>query len=390
MTIEHWLLPDGVEDILPETASKIEQGRRILLDLFRSWGYEYIIPPKLEYLESLLTGTGRDLDLKTFKVIDQLSGRMMGLPADLTPQAARIDAHSLGQDAVTRLCYADFVLQSRPAHMLASRSPLKVGAELFGEPSLAGDVEIISLMIESLNQLGMTSVQLELGDVRFFRALMAETALPESVQTQFFDLVQKKAHDELAEMTQLHALPDALAELICALPMMAGDSQILEEGKDRFKNWPGLVAAIDDLAYLSELISARNQNVQVSFDLSELRGLHYHTGMVFSVFLRESGQSVARGGRYDNIGAVFGRARPATGFDIELLMISETIPTVPDARRVHVVAHADGNLQEQWRMIEERRASGDVVLEGEAIKASGDLELVWLAGQWQLREITSE
>ena len=132
MTIEHWLLPEGVEDILPETASKIEQGRRILLDLFKSWGYEYIIPPKLEYLESLLTGTGRDLDLKTFKVIDKLSGRMMGLPADLTPQAARIDAHSLPRDAATRLCYADFVLQSRPAHMLASRSPLKVGAELFG------------------------------------------------------------------------------------------------------------------------------------------------------------------------------------------------------------------------------------------------------------------
>ena len=390
MTIEHWLLPDGVEDILPETASKIEQGRRILLDLFRSWGYEYIIPPKLEYLESLLTGTGRDLDLKTFKVIDQLSGRMMGLPADFTPQAARIDAHSLGQDAVTRLCYADFVLQSSPAHMLASRSPLKVGAELFGEPSLAGDVEIISLMIEALNQLGMQSVQLELGDVRFFRALMAETALPDSVQTQFFDLVQKKAHDELAEMTQRHALPDALAELICELPMMAGDNRILDQVKYKFKDWPGLVAAIDDLAYLSELISARNQNVQVSFDLSELRGLHYHTGMVFSVFLRESGQSVARGGRYDNIGAVFGRARPATGFDIELLMISETIPTVPDARRVHVVAHADGNLQEQWRMTEQLRASGDIVLEGEAIKSAGDWDLVWLTDEWQLREITSE
>ena len=256
--------------------------------------------------------------------------------------------------------------------------------------ALQGDVEIISLMIEALNQLGMQSVQLELGDVRFFRALMAETALPDSVQTQFFDLVQKKAHDELAEMTQRHALPDALAELICELPMMAGDNLILDQVKDKFKDWPGLVAAIDDLAYLSELISARNQNVQVSFDLSELRGLHYHTGMVFSVFLRESGQSVARGGRYDNIGAVFGRARPATGFDIELLMISETITTVPDARRVHVVAHADGNLQEQWRMIEQLRASGDIVLEGEAIKSPGDWDLVWLTDEWQLREITSE
>jgi ATP phosphoribosyltransferase regulatory subunit len=389
MTIEHWLLPEGVEDILPETASKIEQGRRILLDLFKSWGYEYIIPPKLEYLESLLTGTGRDLDLKTFKVIDQLSGRMMGLPADLTPPAARIDAHSLPRDAATRLCYADFVLQSRPAHMLASRSPLKVGAELFGEPSLAGDVEIISLMIESLSQLGMKSVQLELGDVRFFRALMAETALPESVQAQFFALVQKKAHDELAEMTRAHALPGALAELICELPMMAGDARILEQARDKFKGWPALMTAIDDLAYLSERINTRNQNVQVSFDLSELRGLHYHTGMVFSVFLRESGQTVARGGRYDNIGAVFGRARSATGFDIELLMISDTIPTVPVARMVHVVAHPDGNLQEQWQMSETLRASGDIVLEGAGIRSLGDRELVWLAGQWQLREITS-
>ena len=170
---------------------------------------------------------------------------------------------------------------------------------------------------------------------------------------------------------------------------MAGDARILEQARDKFKGWPALMTAIDDLAYLSERINTRNQNVQVSFDLSELRGLHYHTGMVFSVFLSESGQTVARGGRYDNIGAVFGRARSATGFDIELLMISDTIPTVPVARMVHVVAHPDGNLQEQWQMSETLRASGDIVLEGAGIRSLGDRELVWLAGRWQLREITS-
>lgn len=387
MTIEHWLLPDGVEDILPEPAAKLEQARRVCLDLFKRWGYQYVIPPKLEFLESLLTGTGQDLDLKTFKVIDQLTGRMMGLPADLTPQTARIDAHSLGRSAVTRLCYADFVLQSRPDHMLASRTPLKVGAELFGEPELSGDVEMISLLMETLNALGLEGVQLELGDVSIFRCLLGQANLNQDQQSEIFSLVQRKSHDALAEKVREQELPPMLAGLICELPRLSGDAAILDTAAALVKDWPQIAIAIDNLAELSGAIKQRFPNVQLSFDLSELRGFEYHTGVVFSVFLPDSGQTVAKGGRYDNIGAVFGRARAATGFDIELLSVSDQISETPAAKVVHCDSGSTMNIVEKWSAIAALRSQGYIVVEGSAEQKPGDARLAWVDGAWNLQPI---
>ncbi|MAI54031.1 MAG: ATP phosphoribosyltransferase regulatory subunit [Gammaproteobacteria bacterium TMED95] len=386
MTIEHWLLPDGVEDILPETALKIEHGRRSLIDLFGRWGYEHVMPAKLEFLESLLTGTGRDLDLKTFKVIDQLSGRMMGLPADLTPQVARIDAHSLGQEGPTRLCYADFVLHSRPDHMLASRNPLKVGAEYFGDASLQADIEIISLMLSGLESLDLGMIQLELGDVSFFRALVAEAQLDPAQERAVFDLVQNKAKDELSATITGYGVSEPLAALIAELPMLSGDSKTLQSARRLLSDRPLLLDALDHLTLLSAQIAERYPSVVLSFDLSELRGLHYHTGLVFSVFLPDSGQVVAKGGRYDNIGAVFGRARPATGFDVELLTIADRLPSPPVGQRVSVVRHEAGDLAALWQITEDLRQTGVQVIEGALMPRAGDQELVWIEGAWQVRD----
>lgn len=386
MTIEHWLLPDGVEDILPETALKIEHGRRSLIDLFGRWGYEHVMPAKLEFLESLLTGTGRDLDLKTFKVIDQLSGRMMGLPADLTPQVARIDAHSLGQEGPTRLCYADFVLHSRPDHMLASRNPLKVGAEYFGDASLQADIEIISLMLSGLESLDLGMIQLELGDVSFFRALVAEAQLDPAQERAVFDLVQNKAKDELSATITGYGVSEPLAALIAELPMLSGDSKTLQSARRLLSDRPLLLDALDHLTLLSAQIAERYPSVVLSFDLSELRGLHYHTGLVFSVFLPDSGQVVAKGGRYDNIGAVFGRARPATGFDVELLTIADRLPSPPVGQRVSVVRHEAGDLAALWQITEDLRRTGVQVIEGALMPRAGDQELVWIEGAWQVRD----
>ena len=386
MTIEHWLLPDGVEDILPETALKIEHGRRSLIDLFGRWGYEHVMPAKLEFLESLLTGTGRDLDLKTFKVIDQLSGRMMGLPADLTPQVARIDAHSLGQEGPTRLCYADFVLHSRPDHMLASRIPLKVGAEYFGDASLQADIEIISLMLSGLESLDLGMIQLELGDVSFFRALVAEAQLDPAQERAVFDLVQNKAKDELSATITGYGVSEPLAALIAELPMLSGDSKTLQSARRLLSDRPLLLDALDHLTLLSAQIAERYPSVVLSFDLSELRGLHYHTGIVFSVFLPDSGQVVAKGGRYDNIGAVFGRARPATGFDVELLTIADRLPSSPVGQRVNVVRHEEGDLAALWQIAEDLRQTGVQVIEGALMPRAGDQELVWIEGAWQVRD----
>jgi len=386
MTIEHWLLPDGVEDVLPETARKIEYARRSLIDLFGQWGYRHVMPAKLEFLESLLTGTGRDLDLKTFKVIDQLSGRMMGLPADLTPQVARIDAHSLGQEGPTRLCYADFVLHSRPDHMLASRNPLKVGAELFGDASSGADTEIISLMLAGLEALKLGAVQLELGDVSLFRALLSEAGLTPSQEAEVFELTQNKARDELSILVKRYGVADPLAQLIAELPMLSGGTEALLAAQQWLKDWPTLLKAIAHLQSLSEQIAARFPEVQLSFDLSELRGLHYHTGLVFSVFLPDSGRVIAKGGRYDNIGAVFGRARPATGFDVELLTIADRLQSPPLNRRVRVVSEPAADQSELWQVCDALRRDGFEVVEGKSIENADDQVLVWLDGAWQLKD----
>ena len=382
--IDRWLLPDGVEDTLPENALKLEKGRRVLLDLFQSWGYEFVIPPMIEFLESLLTGTGKDLDLQTFKVIDQLTGRHMGLRADMTPQIARIDAHSLHQVGATRLCYAGTVLHSRPDNMLASRTPMKVGAELFGDPSWAADLEIVSLMTAALLALQTDDLQIELGDVSVFREILEQTEIPVDDHDRYFSLVQRKAHDELVKSAQQDNLDERVTEMICELPLLCGGLEVLPEARRLFKDMDNVLAALDRLEFIGAGLTSRYAELKVSFDLSELRGYSYHTGAVFAAYAGSSGETIAKGGRYDHIGEVFGRRRAATGFDLHLLPLVDQITASKTSPKIAVRSDPDGDQQALWNKIEALRSQGFRVVEGAIEYLDRDQELVWNGEQWQI------
>ncbi|MDG1834879.1 MAG: ATP phosphoribosyltransferase regulatory subunit, partial [Pseudomonadales bacterium] len=297
-----WLLPDGVDEVLPPDALNLEFIRRRLLDLYGSWGYEYVIPPMIEFLESLLTGSGSDLDLKTFKVTDQISGRTLGIRADITPQVARMDAHSLNQTGITRLCYAGTALQTKPENMLASRAPLKLGAELFGSPGPDGDLEIVSLMIESLRTLGVTAIHLELGDVGIFRELMRNVELAEKDENALFDLIQQKSVASLKVQAGQLGLPAKLCEQLVTLPTLCGTSAIIEDALELFSGAAQIEARLENLAKLYGAITDRFEDIDVYFDLSELRGYGYHTGIVFAGYIEGERQCIAKGGRYDDVG----------------------------------------------------------------------------------------
>ena len=383
--VDRWLLPDGVEDVLPPRARRHEEVRRRLLDLFESWGYDYVIPPMIEYLESLLTGTGRDLDLKTFKMVDLLTGRTLGLRADITPQVARIDAHSLNRDGVVRLCYAGTVVQSRADTMLASRTPLSVGAEMFGESGVKADAEIVSLMVASLKSLGFSPIHLDLGDVDIFRQLLESLACGESGQELLFDAVQRKSVAEIRELCAGMKLSDRQTRLLVELPGLSGGQDALGRAESLFKDIPGIISAIDSLRQVSKTLSERFDDLHIYFDLSELRGYAYHTGIVFAAYVDSVREVVAKGGRYDHIGEVFGRGqRGATGFSVDVRLVAEAarvdlagkqtvcIPEVPEDRRASL-----------WREAQRLRDEGYVVLESGSANGR-DFELIYQDGTWQL------
>ena len=310
---DQWLLPEGIDEVLPPQAWRLECARRELLDLFSRWGYDQIMPPLLEYLESLLTGTGNDLDLQTFKVTDQLTGRMMGLRADMTPQAARIDAHPLQRSEPNRLCYMGTVLHTRTDGFGGSRSPLQVGAELFGHDGVESDVEIISLLLESLALLQISNIHIDLGHVGIFRGLAQDAGLTAQQENDLFDALQRKAVPEIDEM-----LAD-VADRLASLATLNGDRGILETAYQQLAGASKpVMAALENLDAIAAKIEQRAGSAVLNFDLAELRGYRYQTGMVFAVFVPGCGQEIARGGRYDAIGKVFGRSRPATGFSTDL------------------------------------------------------------------------
>jgi ATP phosphoribosyltransferase regulatory subunit len=319
---DQWLLPEGIEEILPPAAWRLESARRELLDLFSRWGYELIIPPLIEYLESLLTGAGNDLDLQTFKVTDQLTGRMMGLRADMTPQAARIDAHPLQREVPSRLCYLGTVLRTRTDGFGGSRSPLQVGAELFGHGGVESDIEILSLVLESLSLLAIPDVHLDLGHVGIFRGLASDAGLSLHQENELFDALQRKAVTEIGELLDAHVADAQQRRRLAALASLNGGHEVLEQARARLAGaGKSVLAALDNLAAIADALQHAGV-ANLNFDLAELRGYNFHTGMVFAVFVPGSGQEIARGGRYDSIGEVFGHARPATGFstDLKILM----------------------------------------------------------------------
>ena len=308
-----WLLPEFVEDILPAEAMRIEKLRRRILDLFFENGYELVMPPLMEYTDSLLTGTGHDLELRTFKVVDQLSGRMMGLRADITPQVARIDAHLLNREGVTRLCYCGSVLHTRPAGPAATREPIQIGAELYGDAGVEADREILQLLCRALELAAVRNARIDIGHVAVFRAIAAE--LPPELEAQLFEALQRKDAPALKELTK--TLNPKTREALLALPDLYGGPEVLEVAEKRLPKIAELTRALGTLRRLAKACS-----LPVSLDLAELRGYHYHTGVVFDAYCDggagAASQPIARGGRYDEVGKAFGRARPATGFSIDL------------------------------------------------------------------------
>ena len=323
---DRWLLPEGIEELLPDQAERIERLRRQLLDLFAGWGYRIVIPPIIEHLESLLVGTGRDLELQTFKLTDQLTGRLLGVRADMTPQVARIDAHRLKTTAPSRLCYVGPVLHTRPQGFARTRSPFQVGAELYGHGGIESDVEILALMVASLAMVGLHQPHIDLGHVGVFRGLAREAGLSEDQEQVLFDALQRKAKPEIDDYVEALAIEPAYRSMFAALVDLNGGGDVLDEARGRLRQGgPAVQSALDNLQRIAAAAGARMPNIGLHFDLAELRGYHYQTGVVFAAFVPEHGQEIARGGRYDDIGRAFGGARPATGFstDLEtLLMLS--------------------------------------------------------------------
>jgi len=358
---EHWILPDGIDEVLPPQAGMMERKRRELLDLYHSWGYEYVIPPFVEFLDSLLSGTGSDLDLKTFKLTDQLSGRMMGVRADITPQVARIDAHHFHNEAPTRLCYLGTVLHTRSDGFAGTRSPLQIGAELYGHGGLESDVEILRLMLKTLELTGVKNVYLDLGHVGIFRGLAQQAGLDREQETALFDALQRKALPEAAELLKAFAIKPEHAEMLLRLGELNGDGALQEatevlQGADR-----KVQHALNYLRDMAQQIAHWLPEVPVHFDLAELRGYHFHTGVVFAAFVPGSGKEIARGGRYDEVGRRFGRARPATGFstDLKTLMLLAEAAGEPDNSAVFAPWDPSPALQKR---IDELRAAGRQVI----------------------------
>jgi len=389
-----WLLPEGIEELLPEQARQLEQLRRELLDLYSSWGYELIIPPFIEYLDSLLTGTGHDLDLQTFKLIDQLSGRLLGLRADMTPQAARIDAHRLQRETPTRLCYLGTVLHTRPDGFAGSRSLMQVGAELFGHAGPESDVEILELMVATLAFTGIEDLYLDLGHVGIYRGLAADAGLDEDQEALLFDALQRKAIPEINEfLRQLDHLSTVQRERLAALASLNGGAEVLERAGALLQgSGDAAQLALDNLVRIAALAQRRLPGVTLHFDLAELRGYQFHTGVVFAAFVADRGQEIARGGRYDDIGKVFGRARPATGFSADLRSLMRLGARQPAAAAAAIAAPAedDAALADRIRTL---RAAGERVIQqlpgqaGSLAEMGCNRVLRWNGSQWLVEAI---
>lgn len=388
MTI--WALPENIEDVLPADAAKLERMRRVALDTFASHGYELVVPPLLEYVESLLSGVGNDMDLATFKLVDQLSGRMMGLRADTTPQVARIDAHVLNRQGVTRLCYAGSVLHTRPSGLGKSRQPFQAGAELYGHGGLDADVEIQQLMLDTLAALGVRAVRLDIGQPSIFRALVSAASVSDRERELLFAAVSGKDTAKLADFVATAAdrsptTGEALAA-IAQLPWLYGDhaDDVIAEARARLPKQPAVMTALDQLARVAKHFS--DQGLSVSIDLGELGGFNYESGIAFAAFADGASEAIARGGRYDDIGLVFGRARPATGFSMDLKSLLVLVDDVTvDAPRVLAPANPDRAAREAMAAL---RAKGYVVvsrLTGEPHAAASEQEMVLIDGNWQIQ-----
>ncbi|MCE7914715.1 MAG: ATP phosphoribosyltransferase regulatory subunit [Nitrosomonas sp. PRO4] len=383
--MRNWLLPEYVEDILPLEALQIELMRRQIMDLFLVHGYQQVIPPLLEYVESLLCGSGSDMDLKMFKVIDQLSGRMLGLRADMTPQAARIDAHLLNSDGITRLCYVNSVLHTVPSAITQTREPLQIGAELYGHFGLESDLEIQRLMLKCLFVAGIREVHLDLGHVAVFRGIIRNAGISRELEAELFSTLQAKDVSTLTELCK--KLPIETREALMLLPDLYGDKKILNDADSRLPDYPEIKEALNELNTIAEELESTVN--QITFDLADLRGYHYHTGIVFAAYSDDYSNAVALGGRYDEIGKSFGRARPATGFSMDLRELTRLVNPTAYPQGIRAPFHIRN--KELEAKIEELRGAGHIVImelpqqNNESLDC--DRQLILHNGQWVVEEI---
>ena len=388
-SVDRWQLPDGVEEVLPAQAAAVERLRRDLLDLYRSWGYQLVIPPLMEFTESLLIGLGADLDLLTFRMTDQLSGRMLGVRADITPQVARIDAHSLAEDGVTRLCYAGSTLHTRPKSPFASRSPIQLGAELYGDNSLAADVEVIRLMLATLDAAGMGEITLDLGHVGVYKAVLESAELTTEQEDNVFDALQRKSLPDL--QLALEGVSEESADLITGLLDLHGDEAVLAAARELFAdNAQDALAAVDALQDVAADVRRQRPDMPIYFDLAELRGYHYHTGIVFAAYVPGHGQALANGGRYNDVGKVYGRARPATGFATDLKALMALLPADAGAQ-LGAISMPDADDPALDAKARELRAAGEVVINCLSSNPDTrcDREIVEQDGDWIVQPLTN-
>ena len=351
----NWLLPENIADVLPSEARKIEELRRRMLDNFRLYGYELVMPPLLEYVDSLLTGAGKDTDLRTFKLVDQISGRMLGLRADMTTQVARIDAHLLNRDSVTRLCYAGSVLLTRPRGLHATREPLQIGAEIYGHAGLEADAEIQELALASLALAGFPEVRLDLSHVGVLRALLEQDDAARADEAALYTLLRAKDTPGLNAISRHYA--PATRDALLALPSLYGDTEVLGRAREQLPSLPGITRALAELAALAAAALGR---AEIAIDLADLRGYAYESGAMFALYVPGLPNAVANGGRYDHVGEAFGRARPATGFSLDLRELARLLPT---AERKHSICAPWGNAPELREKIAALRKAGEVVIQ---------------------------
>lgn len=380
----NWLLPENIADVLPSEARKIEELRRVLLDNFRLYGYELVMPPFLEYIESLLTGAGQDMDLRTFKLVDQLSGRTMGVRADMTTQVARIDAHLLNRVSVTRLCYAGSVLHTRPSGLHATREPIQIGAEIYGHAGLEADAEIQELVLASLALANISQVRLDLCHVGVFRALLENDVLAKKCEADLFSLLGSKDIPALELITR-NFNPE-IRKALLDLPSLYGDVAIIEQARKLLPQLGGIATALDELEYLVKLAG----HAHVTIDLADFRGYHYHSGVMFNVFVPGLPNAVARGGRYDHVGEAFGRARPATGFSLDLRELARLMPI---AERKNAIIAPWSQEKSLRNKINELRGAGEIVIqslpghESEQDEFDCNRAVVFVDGQWILKNV---
>jgi len=379
-----WVLPDHIADVLPSEARHIEELRRSLLDMARCYGYELVMPPMLEHLESLLTGTGKALDLQTFKLVDQLSGRLLGLRADSTPQVARIDAHLLNRVGVTRLCYCGPVLHTRQEKPHATREPMQFGGEIYGHGGLEADLEILLLALDCLKAAQAPTPIVDLADARIVDALLSGAPVQSDALADIHRALAAKDASELARLTKDFAEPARRGLL--ALLNLYGDAGVLDEARKVLPAAPGITTALDNLQWLAGHLPS----VQVSFDLADLRGYAYYSGARFSMYCQGAVDALVRGGRYDEVGAAFGRNRPAVGFSLDIkALVAAVVP-----RPLHAAIRAPwSEAQDASQAINSLRKQGETVVcvlpghENEVDEFHCDRELLQVAGQWVVKAI---